>query len=74
VDEFDLSAENWRHVRAAYRHFRVGADTPAYLQEFLARRLEAAGREALAARVRSLGDGPLRALWGRLRQGRPGEE
>jgi hypothetical protein len=69
VDELGLSEEDWQRVAAAYCHFRVGADTPVYLREFLARRLEVDGCAGLAARVRGFRGGEMEALWQRLRGG-----
>jgi hypothetical protein len=68
VDEPDLTEEELRRVLAACRPLRLGDRMPGYLQEFLARRLEAASCDDLAARVRDFSGGQLEVLWGRLRR------
>jgi hypothetical protein len=68
VDDLDLTEEEFRRVAAACRLLRIGTPAPGYLREFLARRLEEASAEALAARVRQFSDEQMEALWQRLRQ------
>jgi hypothetical protein len=68
VDQLDLTEEDVRRAVVACRLFRVGTPAPAYLKEFLARRLEEASAETLAARVRHLRDGQFEALCDRIRQ------
>jgi hypothetical protein len=73
VDEPDLTEEEFRRVLAACRPLRLGDRVPGYLQEFLARRLEAASCDHLAARVRGCSGGQLEVLWGRLRRRQGGK-
>ena len=74
MDELDLTEEGLRRVLTACRLLRLGGGTPAYLQEFLARRLEEAACKGLAARVRGFSGGQMDALAERIRreQGRGG--
>ena len=71
MDELDLRAEEFRRLVAACQLLRIGTPAPVYLKEFLARRLEEASDEGLAARVREFGDEQMEALCERIRQGRP---
>jgi hypothetical protein len=68
VDELDLTEEEVRRVVAACRSLRIGTPAPEYLKEFLARRLEEAPDQALAARVRQFSDGQMEAVWERVRR------
>jgi len=68
VDELGLTEEKFRRVLAACRLLRIGDCTPAYLQEFLARRLEETSDEALAARIRQFSPGQVHTLCERIKQ------
>ncbi len=68
MDPLEFTPDDWERVLAACGQLRVGPDAPAYLQEFLARRLEEAARADLAARVRSFRDGQMAALWQEVRR------
>ena len=68
MDDLDLTEEDLRRVVAACQHLRVGTPAPGYLQEFLARRLEEASSEALAAWVRQFGGGQMEAVWDQVRE------
>jgi hypothetical protein len=70
VDELELTEEEVWRVVAACRSLRIGTPAPVYLKEFLARRLEDASGEGLAARVREFSDEQMEALCERIRQGR----
>jgi hypothetical protein len=74
VDELDLNDEDFRRVLTACRLLRLGAGTPAYLQEFLARRLDEASREDLAARLRQFTNAQMHRLSERIRQGQGRDE
>jgi hypothetical protein len=74
VDELDLSEDDLRRVLAACQPLRVGTPAPAYLKEFVARRLEEASAAALAARVRQFSDGQMEAVWEEVRRRQEGEE
>jgi hypothetical protein len=68
VDELDLNDEDFRRVLTACRLLRLGEGTPAYLREFLARRLDEASREDLAARLRQFSEAQMGRLSERIRQ------
>jgi hypothetical protein len=68
VDELDLSKEEFRRLVAACQLLRIGTPAPIYLKKFLARRLEEASDEGLAARVREFSDEQMEALCARIRQ------
>jgi hypothetical protein len=68
VDELGLTEEDFGRVLAACRLLRLGDDTPGYLREFLALRLEEASCAELAARVRGFTDGQMEVLAARIRQ------
>jgi hypothetical protein len=68
VDELGLTEEDFGRVLAACRLLRLGEETPGYLQEFLALRLEEASCTELAASVRGFDGGQMDALRERLRQ------
>ena len=68
MDELGLTEEEFRRVLTACRLLRIGDCTPDYLQEFLARRLEEASDEALAARLRRFSAARMHMLCERIRQ------
>jgi hypothetical protein len=68
VDDLGLTEEDFARVLAACRLLRLGDGTPAYLQEFLARRLEEASCAELAGRVRGFTDKKMGALCDRIRE------
>jgi hypothetical protein len=68
VDELGLTEGEFRRVLTACRLLHIGDCTPAYLQEFLARRLEEASDAPLAARLRRFSTGRMDALCERIKQ------
>jgi hypothetical protein len=74
VDELDLSDEDFRRVLTACRLLRLGEGTPAYLREFLARRLDEASHQGLAARLRQFSAAQMDRLSERIRRGQGPDE